>query len=89
MKKTLIAAGMMLCASTVMAQETAFVYVSNGDSGTVTAYTLNKAKQTLSPIGEYQTGLKSMPMVVSKDKKNAVCLGTQSALSRIELAYRL
>ena len=69
MKKTLIAAGMMLCASTVMAQETAFVYVSNGDSGTVTAYTLNKARQTLSLIGEYQTGLKSMPMVVSKDKK--------------------
>lgn len=69
MKKTVIAAGMMLFTSAVMAQENAFVYVSNGDSGTVTAYTLDKGRHKLNPTGEYPTGLKSMPMVVSKDKK--------------------
>ncbi|MDI9221563.1 beta-propeller fold lactonase family protein [Pantoea sp. EA-12] len=69
MKKTVIAAGMMVFAAAAMAKDTAFVYVSNGDSGTVTAYTLDKAKHQLKPIGEYPTGLKSMPMVVSKDKK--------------------
>lgn len=60
---------MMLLATTVMAQENAYVYVSNGDSGTVTAYTLDKAQHQLKPIGEYPTGLKSMPMAVSNDKK--------------------
>ncbi len=69
MKKTVMAAGMMLLASTVLAQETAFVYVSNGDSGTVTAYALQKAQRQLKPIGEYPSGLKSMPMAVSQDKK--------------------
>ncbi|XXN66569.1 lactonase family protein (plasmid) [Enterobacter ludwigii] len=69
MKKTVMAAGMMLFASTVLAQETAFVYVSNGDSGTVTAYALQKAQRQLKPIGEYPSGLKSMPMAVSQDKK--------------------
>lgn len=69
MKKTVICAGMLLFASTVMAQEKAYVYVSNGDSGTVTAYALNKRQPQLTAIGEYPTGLKSMPMSVSKDKK--------------------
>lgn len=70
MKKTLMAAGMMLFATSLMAQETpSYVYVSNGDSGTVTAYQLDKAHHHLQPIGEYPTGLKSMPMVVSHDKK--------------------
>lgn len=69
MKKTVIAAGMMLFASTVLAQEKSFVYVSNGDSGTVTAYELQKAQRQLKPIGEYPSGLKSMPMVVSQDNK--------------------
>ncbi|MFT4274682.1 MAG: beta-propeller fold lactonase family protein [Pantoea sp.] len=69
MKKRIMAAGMMLFASTVMAQEKAYVYVSNGDSGTVTAYTLDKAQRQLKPLGEYPTGLKSMPMAVSSDKK--------------------
>lgn len=69
MKKTLIAAGAMLCAASVMAQEPALVYVSNGDSGTVTAYQLDKNHRRLTPVGEYATGLKSMPMAVSADKK--------------------
>ncbi|WP_336777507.1 lactonase family protein [Pantoea sp. USHLN256] len=69
MNKTVMAAGMMLFASAVMAQEKSFVYVSNGDSGTVTAYALNKTQQQLKPVGEYPSGLKSMPMVVSQDKK--------------------
>lgn len=69
MNNTVIAAGMMLFAATATAQESAFVYVSNGDSGTVTAYALDKVQHKLTPLGEYPTGLKSMPMVVSKDKK--------------------
>ncbi len=69
MNKSVMAAGMMLFAAAATAQDKAFVYVSNGDSGTVTAYTLDKTRQQLTPLGEYATGLKSMPMVVSNDKK--------------------
>lgn len=69
MKKTLLSAGMLFVAASATAQNNAFVYVSNGDSGTVTAYTLDKAQRQLTPLGEYSTGLKSMPMVVSNDKR--------------------
>jgi len=70
MKKRVIAAliALSFSASYSFAQQS-HVYVSNGDSGTVTAYTLDKNKEKLSPIGEYHTGLKSMPMAVSADKK--------------------
>lgn len=69
MKKVVMVAGMMLIASAAMAQEKTFVYVSNGDSGTVNAYALDKGKHKLTPVGDYPTGLKSMPLVVSGDKK--------------------
>ena len=70
MKTRVIAAviALSLSASYSVAQQS-HVYVSNGDSGTVTAYTLDKSAEKLIPIGEYQTGLKSMPMAVSADKK--------------------
>jgi len=70
MKKSLIAAVIALgCSVSYGFAQQSHVYVSNGDSGTVTAYNLDKTAEKLTPIGEYHTGLKSMPMAVSADKK--------------------
>lgn len=55
--------------SCAAARPQSLVYVSNAESGTVTAYRLDKIKPALEPLGAFRAGEKAMSSVVSPDKK--------------------
>lgn len=59
-----------LMALSVSAQAASWVYVSNADSGTLTRYQLDKAKQTLQPEGEMSNLPSAMSSVLSPDKQH-------------------
>lgn len=72
MNKLLLSAALLgLCSgvASAAAAPASFVYISNADSGTISAWSLDKDNQKMQPIATYPAAKKVMSSVVSPDKK--------------------